>query len=59
MQDPAKDCVSLTLTHSGTSEVLNLSLPDYSGVLVDCLQGECWEECSQEIVANQMDLGST
>ncbi len=40
-QDSTRDCVSLTLSNNdGGSEVLNLTLPEYSGVLLDCLQGE-------------------
>ncbi len=40
-QDFAKDSVSLTLSNNdGGSEVLNLAVPEYSGVLLDCLQGE-------------------
>ena len=38
-QDPVKDTVALTFCYEGNTQVLNLHLPDYSGVLVDCLQG--------------------
>lgn len=40
-QDANKDTVSLTFSHDKQTDVLNLNLPEYSGVLVDCLQGEC------------------
>lgn len=36
--DSARDTVSLTFSHDGSNQVLNLHLPDYSAVLVDCLQ---------------------
>jgi hypothetical protein len=39
LQDAKKDTLALTLTHDGITEVLNLYLQDYSGVLVDCLRG--------------------
>ena len=39
LQDAKKDTVALTLTYDGVTEVLNLYLQDYSGVLVDCLRG--------------------
>lgn len=39
LQDAKRDTVALTLTHDGVTEVLNLYLQDYSGVLVDCLRG--------------------
>ena len=38
-QDPVKDTVALTFCYEGNTQVLNVHLPDYSGVLVDCLQG--------------------
>lgn len=38
-QDASKDSVALTFSYDGSTEILNLQLPDYSGVLVDCLQG--------------------
>ena len=39
-QDSARDTVSLTFSHDGSNQVLNLHLPDYSAVLVDCLQSK-------------------
>jgi len=37
--DPVKDTVALMFSYEGNTQVLNVHLPDYSGVLVDCLQG--------------------
>ena len=39
-QDVGKDNITLTFSHEGTTQMLTLQLPEYSGVLLDCLQGE-------------------
>lgn len=43
-KDPSRDTVSLSFCLDGSVQVLDLHLPDYSGVLADCLQGQL--ECA-------------
>lgn len=38
-QESGKDLVTLSFSHDGSTHPLTLHLPEYSGVLADCLQG--------------------